>query len=230
MVRLLSGGAAKGVVLALADEFRARSGADIDGEFTAVGALRDRVVAGEAADVLILTQALIEDLTARGLLVAGSARPLGGVRTGVAIPAGHDAPDISDNDSFARALTGATAIYIPDPVLSTAGVFFMRVVGELGVRDAIEPKLRAFPNGETAMRTMAERREKGSIGCTQMTEILMTDGLVLLGPLPPDHDSSTIYMAAVTTGARNPAEAHALMQLVSASETAQLRRSKGYEV
>ena len=43
---LLSGGAAHGLVAALAPQFKAETGADIDGTFGAVGAMRDKLLAG----------------------------------------------------------------------------------------------------------------------------------------------------------------------------------------
>ena len=55
------------------------------------------------------------------------------------------------------------------------------------------PKLRMFPNGETARRTLAEEAPPNALGTTQMTEILYTRGLALVGTLPPEHDLSTVY-------------------------------------
>jgi len=59
---LLSGGAAQGLVAALAAKFKAETGCDITGTFGAVGAMRDKLIAGAPADLLILTQALIAEL------------------------------------------------------------------------------------------------------------------------------------------------------------------------
>ncbi len=44
---LLSGGAAQGLVAALAAQFKAETGCDIAGTFGAVGAMRDKLIAGE---------------------------------------------------------------------------------------------------------------------------------------------------------------------------------------
>ena len=59
---ILSGGAAQGLVAAVALLFKSETGFDIGGSFGAVGAMRDTLVAGAPADVLILTAALIADL------------------------------------------------------------------------------------------------------------------------------------------------------------------------
>ena len=59
-LRILSGGAAQGLVEALRPAFEAESGCTIDGTFGAVGAMRARLLGGEPADLVILTRALID--------------------------------------------------------------------------------------------------------------------------------------------------------------------------
>src|SRR5258708_13881468 len=84
---ILSGGAAQGLVTALAPQFKAETGADIDATFGAVGAMRDKLLAGAPADMLILTASLIAELTQAGRVVAGSAPDLCAVPPALAGPA-----------------------------------------------------------------------------------------------------------------------------------------------
>jgi molybdate transport system substrate-binding protein len=65
-LEILSGGATQGLVAALGPQFKAETGCDVGGSFGAVGAMRDRLLAGAAADVLILTSALIAELASCG--------------------------------------------------------------------------------------------------------------------------------------------------------------------
>ena len=60
----ISAGAAQGLVTAAAGE----AGIEVEGSFGAVGAMLDKFRAGEACDVVILTDSQIADLTARGAL------------------------------------------------------------------------------------------------------------------------------------------------------------------
>ena len=46
-LKLLSGGAAQGVVAALAGRLQAETGYGIDGTFSAVGAMKEKLLAGE---------------------------------------------------------------------------------------------------------------------------------------------------------------------------------------
>jgi len=74
-VNILSGGAAQGLVRGLTEAFRAVTGFAIDGEFSAVGAMADKLRAGAPADLVILTQALVARLAEEKLVVAASRDP-----------------------------------------------------------------------------------------------------------------------------------------------------------
>ena len=224
---VLSAGAAKGLVGDIAPLFAADGG--IAGSFNAVGAIRERFLGGEACDVLILTARQLDELAIAGRIVAGSVAPIGTVRTAVAVPTGQALPDISTGAALAAALRAASAIHVPDPYKSTAGIHVLSVITALGLAAELEPRLRAFPNGETAMRILAEEAQAGAIGSTQMTEIRYTRGLTLVGPLPPGYELSTIYSAAITTNAADPAAASRLVAALTGPVSADLRRRSGFE-
>ena len=158
-VRVLSAGAAKGLVGDVQAEFEASSGATISGSFSAVGAIRERFESGETCDVLILTARQLAELAAAGS-VRGVA-PIGTVRTAVAVPVDRVKPDVSTGVAFAAAMRAASAVYMPDAYKSTAGIHVRSVLAALGLEAEMAPKLRMFPNGETAMRTLAEEAPEG---------------------------------------------------------------------
>ena len=229
VLNLLSGGAAQGLVNALREEFQASSGFAVQGEFGAVGSMKETLLAGAPCDVLILTQALIEQLTASGQLLSGSARPLGVVKTGVAVMACEHAPDVSTPQALKAALLAATAIYFPDPVKATAGIHFFKVLQQLGIDGAVASKLRPFPNGATAMREMSLSSETGLIGCTQVTEILYTPNVRLVAKLPQAFELATVYTAAVCAKSSNAKAALEFVELLSGAASALQRATAGFE-
>ncbi len=154
-LHILSGGAAQGLVSALAPQFERETGYGIAGTFGAVGAMRDKLLAGEPADLLILTRALIEELTALSHVVAGSAADIGTVHTAVAVRDGDPVPAVGDAANLRAALLGADAIYFPDPKLATAGIHFAKVLDRLGIASEAAGRLKTFPNGATAMAALA---------------------------------------------------------------------------
>jgi molybdate transport system substrate-binding protein len=227
---ILSGGAAQGLVAALAPQFKAETGADIDGTFGAVGAMRDKLLAGAPADMLILTASLIAELTQASRIAAGSAADLGAVATGVAVRVGDPAPAIGDADALRAALRAADGIYFPDPKLATAGIHFAKVLERLGIADEVAGRLRTFPNGAAAMHALAEVKGGRPIGCTQATEILNTPGVTLVGNLPRDFALATVYRLGISTQARSPELAGRLAALLTGEATRDLRRKLGFGV
>ncbi len=155
-LKLLSGGAAQGLVAAVTPRFTSQTGCSIDGEFGAVGTMAAKLRGGAAVDVMILTAALIDELAREGLLVADSAKAIGAVETAVAVREGDPAPPIADTDALRAALLAADAIFVPDIVASTAGIHVAKVLAQLGILDQVRPRLKIFPNGATAMRELAK--------------------------------------------------------------------------
>ena len=226
---LLCAGAAKGLVAALESAFADETGEGIDGTFGAVGALREKLVAGEPCDVVVLTAPLIDTLEKDGRVVPGSAAPLGTVRTGIAVRAGEPLPDIHDAAALRATLAGASQLLFPDPQRATAGIHFVDVLRRLGIHDDVAGRCATFPNGATAMRALAEMREHGAVGCTQVTEINYTPGVALAGPLPPGFDLATVYTAAVCAGARDRVVAQRFVQMLSGAKARDVRARGGFE-
>ncbi len=211
-LHILSGGAAHGLVERIRPSFEAETGCTIDGTYSAVGAMRDKLLAGERADVMILSRALIDELARSGHVVASSVTDVARVATAVAVRKGDPLPDVATADALRAALAAADSIHFPDPAQATAGIHFARVIRRLDLWHAVESRLRLAPNGATAMRALADSTDRRPIGCTQETEISATPGVALVAPLPPGCDLVTIYTAAVTTRAHAPAEAAVLIE------------------
>lgn len=229
VLHLLSGGAAQGLIGQLADQVKAHCDCSIEGEFGAVGLMKERLLAGQPCDLVILTQALIEQLSASGHLLAGSARAVGVVRTGVAVKTGQSQPRLDSAQDLKAALLAADGIYFPDPVKATAGIHFMKVLKSLGLDVELAARLHAFANGNAAMTAMANASAGKLIGCTQVTEILFTPGVELVAALPKEFELATVYTAAVCQAAAQPQAAADLIRILTSLEAAGLRQSVGFE-
>ena len=229
-LHLLSAGAAQALATGLQDRFLQLHGQAVAPTFGAVGAMKDKLLAGAPCDVMILTDALITQLTSGGHLRAGSARPLGVVKTGVAVKNGQARPAVGSPDELKAALLAATGVYIADPVKSTAGIHFMKVLKALGLEQSLANTLRPFPNGAAAMTALAASKEAGLIGCTQNTEILFIDGVELIADLPKEFELATVYTAAIGTLAQSAENAAQFIALLSGPGSAALRATCGFEV
>ena len=228
-LHLLCAGAAQGLVGAVQDAFAAETGVAVQGRFGAVGAMKEALLDGAPCDAMIVTDAMIAQLAADGLLRSGSRTPLGSVRTGIAVRGGDAACDVSTPEALKAALLAADAIYFPDPERATAGIHFAAVMRQLGVHDGLQARFRTFPNGATAMRELAAATGGRPVGCTQISEILYSDGVDLVAALPQRFELATLYSAAVATAAADPHGAARLIALLAGPQAQALRARSGFE-
>src|SRR5439155_11798417 len=225
-LRLLSAGAAKGIVEALAPALRHETGVEIVAAFGAVGAIKEALDAGTRCDVIVLTQKMISALADDALV--DTVALLGAVRTGIAVRDGDSLPDVNDAAALRATFTVANAIYLPDPERATAGVHFIKVLQTLGIHRDVAARLRPFPNGAAAMRALADEGGRGDIGCTQMTEIRYTRGVTAVGPLPAGLDLTTVYAAAATRHAEDAAVARRFVALLTGPRSEEIRVAGGF--
>lgn len=224
-MNILSAGAAKGLLQTIA----ASQGITLEGEFGAVGAIRDRLNAGAKCDVIVLTAAMIAELAAAGQVDASTVLALGTVHTGVALPASKSAMQIDNVESLRALCAGASKIYFPDPVRATAGIHCLKVLTALGLAESHKDRFATFPNGATAMRTMADSGDDNAIGITQCSEILYTNGIRYAGALPSPFELATVYSAAITNRVQNGDDATQLLSALSSATNEQVRVSAGFE-
>ena len=227
-LNILSGGAAQGLVGSLAAKLKEQTGLDIGGDFGAVGAMADKLRSGTPADILILTSALIATLAKEGLADSASVKDVGRVETALAVREADTPVWAPDAARLRSVFLAADAIFVPDTKASTAGIHVAKVLEQLGIAEDVAARLKIYPNGATAMRHMAASDAAQPIGCTQSTEIISTEGVVLSGALPRGCDLATMYTAAVTTEAAHPREAQALIDLLIGADQQALRTAAGF--
>ncbi len=226
---LLSGGAARGLVDAAQSEFTAATGCAVRATFSAVGAMQDKLLAGEACDLVILTAPMIDALARSDHVLRDSVAPLGRVATGVAVRSGAAIPDVSGGDALRQTLRAATSLYVPDTVRSTAGIHVLKVLRLLGIDAEVAARLREFPNGATAMSELARSTDSAAVGITQVSEIIATPGVVLVASLPVGFELATVYSVAVCARTREPELARRFAQRLAGPHMAVTRARCGFE-
>jgi len=227
-LKILSGGAAQGLVASLASKLKEQTGLDIAGEFGAVGAMAEKLRTGTRADIVILTSALVAELARENLVAAATIADIGRVETALAVREADPPLSVHDTTGLREALLAADAIFVPDTRTSTAGLHVAKVLRQLGIAEAVADRLEVHTNGAAAIRQLAESSCTRPVGCTQSTEIIATRGVRLCGPLPRGCDLATLYTAAIATGAANAAQAQVLIGLLTGGEQRQLRRDAGF--
>lgn len=229
-LHIVSAGAAQSIVQQAIDDWTRRGLGEVAASYGAVGAQKKKLLDGAPADLVILTAALIDELVASGHVVAGTRADLGAVVGGVAVPRGAPHPDVATPHTLAGALREASAIYIPDPAIATAGAQFMAMCARLGIAAHTTQKVRTFPNGFAAMTRMAEERPPGAIGCTQLTEIRFVHGVELVAPLPKELQVPTVYSLGIASRATDPGAAREFAQRLTGEAAAAMRSAAGFGV
>ena len=198
-VRILAAGAAKAGVETLLRGFDQADGRPVQAGYDTVGALRDRVLQGEMPDLVVLSDAAVDALAARGLIRDGDRREIGVVVVGVAVRQGAPLPDIATADALRRTLLAAASIGSADAAHgATSGAQFEKAVDQLGIRARLAGKTTVLPTGGEVLRGVATGRFE--IGISQSSEITPVPGVTFVGGLPAPFELRTAYAIAVVGG------------------------------
>jgi molybdate transport system substrate-binding protein len=226
-IKVLTAGAFKQVLLAVLPEFEKQTGHKVTVENDTVGALRKRIEGGEAFDVAVLTPAAIDDLSAKGKLVAGTRANLARVGVGVMVKAGAPAPDIGSVEAFKRALLAAKSVAYIDPASGgSSGIYVAGLLEKLGIADQITPKAKLKKGGYVADLIVAGEAE---LGIHQISEIVPVKEVKLVGPLPGEIQNYTIYAAGLGAAAKDGEAAKALIKALTGPAVADVLKSRGME-
>ena len=209
-LRVLSAGAVKRGVAQIAKEFERESGNKVTIEFSTAPEIRQRVAAGETADVIVAPPAVLDEIAQQGKIVAESRGFVGRSRMGVVVHAKAAAPVLGDTAALKRALLGATAVVHNK---ASSGIYTARLMEKLGLKEALGSKIVVVETGAAIMETVAAQ-PPGAIGLAQISEVMvMIDkgcAVKLAAPLPDEIQNVTSYDAAATSSSKAPDAARAL--------------------
>ena len=226
-VKILTTGAMKAVVLELVPQFEKETGhrAIVDND-TAGGVTR-RIEGGEAVDVVVNTPSGLNALAEKGRVVRDSRANVARVGVGVVVKEGAAVPDVSSVDAFKRALMAAKTVAYIDPASGgSSGIYLAGLLDKLGLAADIKPKAKLKQGGYVADLIATGEAE---LGLHQISEILPVKGVKLAGPLPAEIQNYTTYAAAVSTEAKQPEAARALIKLLTGPSADSVLKSRGME-
>ena len=227
-IKVLTAGAFKPVVVAVAAEFAKRSGHTLVVDNDTAGALVRRVGSGEAFDLVVATPSALEQMAQAGRLAPNASTRLARVAIGVAVKQGAPLPDIGTLAAFQRALLEARAVAYIDPASGgSSGIYLAGLFDKLGIAAQIRSKAVLVPGGLVAQSLL---NGEADIAIHQISEILAVPGVVLVGPIPAEVQNYTVYAGAVSPAARDRAAAQDLLDYLSSPTTQQALKEKGMQV
>jgi len=225
-VTLIAPGGIRTAIEQLGPAFERKTGLKVKATFSSGGGTKQQVVRGDVFDVPII-QPPYPEVLASGNLVAGSATPLANVAVGAAVRKGAFKPDISTPQAFKRALLAAKSIAYPDPAGgAAAGVSFDEALKKLGISAQMEPKIKRAQGGAAAMAMVAKGEVE--IGFTFLSE-MNEPGLDVIGALPPEVSTPTSLVGFVSSHAKNPVAAKALLEYLSSPQAGAIYKANGMQ-
>ena len=192
--------ALKGVLDAAAPGLRA--------EFHATQALLKDIAAGKSADVVILTDEGIAELSQKGFLRAGTAMKLGKSGVGLAVRAGAKKPDIASLEALKKTLV--TADSVGHSRMGASGLYFAGLLERLGLVDKLKKRV-IVDKGPVAAGVASGDIQ---LGAQLLCELAPVKGIDIVGPLPDEVQKFYSFSAAVMAKAANPQGANAFLDFL----------------
>ena len=215
-LKILTGAGMSMPVKALAADYGAKARIKVMVVSDTAGGVQKRMEKGEAFDLVIGTQQVLNILTLEGKLSAAHA-DLAQMVAGIGARKGTPKPPIATAADFKATLLSARNVSYVDPASGgITGVFFLSQADKLGIGDAVRAKALLMPNGTGVAAAVASG--KAHYGVTLISEML-PNPRVAVWPLPQELQMTTIYAAAVAIHAQNALDAGRLL--------ADLRGDKG---
>ena len=173
-----------------------------------------RVRAGAAPDLVVLASDVIDALIAEGHLLPPRV-DLVTSGVAVAVRAGAARPAIASEEALRQAvLSAATLSYSTGP----SGSHLEKMFERWGVLASIRDRIVVPPPGTPVGTLVADGRAE--LGFQQLSELAALPGIDVVGPLPPEVQSLTIFSGGVASRCERPDAARAVLDFMASAAAA----------
>ena len=223
-LQVLSGNGPRAAVRELCAQFARASGTAVDVRFEVNPDVVRKAEAGEPFDVAIGNPSTIEQLVTSGKVAAGSRADIGSAGLAAAVKSGAPKPDISTVEGFKRALLAARAVAFPGE--GASGLYFVSLLDRIGIKAAMEGRLKPMA-AEDTVEVVA--RGEADMVVVVSTRIVGVAGVDVVGPIPAELQTKIGFAAGLSTSAKQPEPAKALIRFLTAPAAAATLKAKGVE-
>src|SRR5262245_35523202 len=228
-IRLLSAAAMQSVFKQVASEYERTSGHKLIIEYATMGAINERVLHGETADLIVGSTRSIANLANESRIEAKSQVQICKVGVGIVVPSGSRTTPIASIDDFRRALLAARVIVYADPTRGgAAGIHIAGIIERLGLAEQLKPRTTYGAGGDVTEVTLAQGVD--ALGMTQISEIVEKDGAEFVGPLPNELQNYTGVAAGIPAGVKASEPVMTFLRFLSQPKAIAVMKAKGMEV
>jgi len=135
-------------------------------------------------------------------------------------------PDIATLDAFKRTLLDAKSVVHSNPAATPSGGHLAKVWEQLGMADAMKPKLKfsnALDGGVAAIA-----KGEAEIGLYPLSEVIAEKGVTVVGLIPQEVQLNTVYGAAVLAANASPEPAQAFVKFIADPSNAPHWKEAGF--
>jgi molybdate transport system substrate-binding protein len=221
--------AIKSVTDELLPPFERASGNTVRAIYAPPGALLRRFEAGEPGDIFLTGSEAIDTLIGEGKVLPGRT-DLATTGIGICVRKGAPKPDVSTPEAFKRALLAAASVaYVSPAGGSVTGPHIEAMFGRLGIAEQMAAKTKFAAGGPNGRVSVMVSSGQADIGLQQVSELLTNPDVEVIGMLPAELQQITLYSAGITTSAKEPDAARALIKALKAPSAAQVYKAKGLD-
>ncbi|MFL6810551.1 MAG: substrate-binding domain-containing protein [Bradyrhizobium canariense] len=223
-IRMLSTLGLMGAMRSLSSAYETATGVHIDADFAPTLALLKRLRDGEAADLVILTREGLDEMIGESRVIAESAVDLARSFVGIAVRAGQAHPDIATESALRKALLAARSVAYSR--LGASGVYFARLIAQMGIAAEINAKATIVEQGFTAERLVSGEAD---LAVQQISELKQVEGIEVVGPIPHDLQTPAVFSAGRMANAEHADAADRLLRYLASPEVVPVLRQSGLE-
>ena len=205
----------------IGSEFERTTGHTINMTIDLAPNFRRRIDGGEAFDVALFSEPTMGRLVKEGKIKANTQTPILSAGIGVAVRRGAPKPDIGSVEAFKRALLEAKSIaYLRE---GPSGVYLAGLLQRLGIADQVRAKSKL---ADTDRVSIMIANGEAELGVVIVPNILNIPGAELVGPLPPEIQSTVHFSGGVSATAKHPEAAMQLIRFLRSPAAIQVIKAK----
>ena len=215
-IKALISTALEAAMVELVPQFERASGHTLRITYGPSGGLAKRLTGGEAADLIVVFDTGIDELTKQGKVAPGRT-DFTRTGIGVAVRKGAPRPDISTPEALKRALLNAKAVAHTSPTAGgVTAAHLLRMFEKLGIAKEVAAKTKLAAGGPNGRVSTIVADGNADIGLQQISELMSNPGVDVIGPLPAALQQITVYSAGITANATQVEAAKAFIRFISA--------------
>ena len=227
-LRILISGAFKAPMAEIKPLFEQATGHKLIVDADTSGRIAKRIADGEQTDFIISTSAGVDDLIKSGKVLADSKAAVARAGVGVVVQKGaRQAGHLDAGEIQAGAARRQDVAYTNPASGGQSGVYFAKLLAQLGITDEINKKAKFGDGGPIALIVAKGDAE---IGMQPIPELLAHSDVVdFVGPLPAALQSYNHLTAGIPSNSKQPEAARALIKFLATPAAQAVMKAKGLE-